>query len=145
MTNLIKSYAIRYLALREHSIHELKVKLLKKNFEGHEIDLIINELLRENLLSEYRFVESYITARSNKGFGPNAIKNELKLKKIDEDLIEKVLSELNLNWSEVIQKVFDKKFSSKIPFEAKEKAKCWRFLQQRGFTSDQINAILKIN
>lgn len=45
------------------------------------------------------------------------------------------------DWRSRIKRVRDKKFGDQPPESAQEKAKQWRFLQYRGFTSEQINSL----
>lgn len=144
MTKSARSVAINFLARREHGVEELKTKLSNKGCPTEEIESVINDLLAENLLSEERFVESYCRSRSNRGFGPIAIKNELRAKKIDESVIEKIMAQMKIDWDDLLENVFQKKYSSVDFQEAKEKASCWRFLSQRGFSSEQISRLLKL-
>ncbi len=143
MSQSIKSAAIRLLARRDHSAAELKNKLQARGFELQNIEEVIAILMADNLLNEYRFAESYCLARSTRGFGPLAIQNELKLKNVDKQIIQKALAELNMNWGGIAKKVLQKKYANSFQFTAQEKAKCWRFLTQRGFAHEHINAVFK--
>lgn len=144
MSKSPRSVAINYLARREHSIGEIRTKLMEKGFTIEDIEPVIERLLAENLLSEERYAESYCRTRSSKGFGPVAIRHELQMKNIDDFIIEKALSSLDIDWTAQLQQVFDKKFSSANHLDLKEKAKCWRYLSYKGYTSDQINSILNL-
>ncbi|OAD20721.1 Regulatory protein RecX, partial [Candidatus Thiomargarita nelsonii] len=64
-----RNSAIGYLSIREHASDELRHKLLKKGFAASVIDKVVIQLQTDNLLSDERFVESYVRIRINKGFG----------------------------------------------------------------------------
>ncbi len=59
-------YSISLLSRREHSIFELKNKLIKKNVPSFIIDKTIEKLLGENYLSNERFIESFIRSKKDK-------------------------------------------------------------------------------
>lgn len=144
MSQSIRVVALNYLARREHSIEELRNKLLLKSFAQEDVDLTLEELIEENLLNEFRFAECYCQSRIARGYGPIAIKHELNQKKVNKEIIDVVLERVNVNWGEVINKVFQKKFSPSAKFDAEKKAKCWRYFLQKGFEADQINTLLKM-
>ena len=143
MKNTARNVALNFLSRREYAVEELRSKLLSKNFPSEEVEAVIERLMLENLLSEERFVESFIRAKCEKGYGPLAIKNELFMRKVSEALIEQTFSQMNITWQENINKVFEKKFSTSDLTDLKEKNRCWRFLSQRGFTPDQIGQLIK--
>jgi regulatory protein len=65
------------LARREHSAHELRQKLEKREFDRDEIELALEVLQQNNLQSDARFTESYVNHRTNAGLGPIKIAHEL--------------------------------------------------------------------
>jgi regulatory protein len=48
------------------------------------------------------------------------------------------LDDAGLEWHSIVREVRSKKFGEGMPVEFKEKAKQMRFLEYRGFTSEQI-------
>ena len=73
----IRSSALDLLASREHTKFELYRKLISKGFESCDVVAIIQELEKQGLQSDERFVENYIIVRSKRGFGPLRIEAEL--------------------------------------------------------------------
>jgi regulatory protein len=130
------------LARREHSIKELQNKLLARDYAQNEIHKALQILTQEGLQSDERFMESFIHARMGRGSGPTKIKAELRLRGVSDTLVEVCLDERNKTWYQVAEEVRKKKFGSSKPTDFKEKAKQSRFLQYRGFTSDQIRYTL---
>jgi regulatory protein len=61
-------------------------------------------------------------------------------KGIDRALLETVVDELEIDWFELAQEAYNKKYSTTpANLEYKEKAKRVRYLMYRGFSYDQIN------
>lgn len=133
--------AMDYLARREHSRQELIRKLSNKDFPLHEIESVLDELERDGLLDEARFAEAYSQSRVNKGFGQIRIRQELRDRGIDGELADRVLAHWSGNWVMLAQQQQQKKFTLQAEDYA-ERARQARFLQQRGFTSEQIWQVL---
>src|SRR5258706_13262537 len=76
----LKARALQWLANREHSRHELRRKLLRIA-EGDEVaaavDALLDQLSAQGHLSDSRFVESRLHARSAR-FGNHRIVLELR-------------------------------------------------------------------
>ena len=134
--------AVLCLAMREHGTEELRGKLLQKGFEEADIDPAMLRLQEHGYLNDGHFCEQYIRARARRGYGPVKIGYELKTRGIASALIEQALTEVDHTWLTQIQQVRIKKFGQSMPDDIKEKAKQYRFLQYRGFTSDQIQTLL---
>ena len=65
----LKSRALRMLVRREHSREELRRKLERVAIEGDDIDSVLDDLATRGWLSDARFAEQAIRARSRR-FGP---------------------------------------------------------------------------
>jgi len=126
------------LARREHSAQELRVKLLVRDYESEEIDLAIERLVDEGLISDARFAEAFITSRVRKGQGPVRIRGELEQRDVADHLIDAGLEAAEVDWIGAAREVRARKYGSEIPTEYKERARQSRFLQYRGFTGEQI-------
>lgn len=137
----IRRAAINLLARREHSQHELREKLARR----FSLDLIaeqISLLVEENLQSDSRFVESFVRSRLAKFQGPSRIRNELKLKGVDEHLFEQLLVEQPVDWLALLDELSHRKYGDQPIENMAEKAKRIRFFQYRGFGFDLINEVL---
>lgn len=129
------------LARREHSEYELTRKLRTRGFTLEDIQPVIAKLVTEGLLSNKRFVENYIHFRRQKGYGPQRIRAELNERGISEDMIEHHLNIADNAWFTCAHKTWQKRFKGNMPSDFKTRAQQMRFLQYRGFTSEQINSI----
>ncbi len=135
--------ALRLLARREHSRFELRKKLIEREIALDIIEPLLTQLVTQGVLSDQRFVENYIRARVNKGYGPVRIAAELNQRGITADLIDELLDPHAELWLEKINSVKHKRFGKIIPKDFNERAKQMRFLQYRGFTIEQIQQIFR--
>ncbi len=80
-----------FLARREHSHYELQQKLAAKFPDADHSVLLsaIERLRQENLQSDERFTEAFIRYRKSRGFGMRHIQQDLKLRGVDDRLLEK--------------------------------------------------------
>lgn len=138
----IRKVAMDLLAMREHGRIELKRKLLRKGAEPQLIDAVLDQLTQDKLLSEERYLESYIRSRANNGYGPLRIQQELLERGLNKIEINQAIEHLGYDWQEKLRNLWGKKFGSP-PKDIKEKAKQGRFLLYRGFNMDMINKLLK--
>jgi regulatory protein len=134
----VKKSGLNLLARREHSQVELRNKLQLRSFPLTLIETALQELSREGWQSDSRFAECYTQMRINRGFGPLRIRYELQQRGIHDELIEACLPSDNEFWLEKIALLCRKKFATKVKNDIKGRAKQQRFLQQRGFTFEQI-------
>ena len=142
MNKAILHKGIDLLSRREHSELELRNKLRLREFQDDEITTVIDYLIENDYLSESRFADSVYRTRVNKGYGKRFIDNELAQKGVNSFDIHTAEQELDINWYHQIEIVYRKRFGDKPITEQKEKAKRIRFLQYRGFSTDEIFTVL---
>lgn len=152
-TRLLNS-AMYVLAQRDHSCYELQQKLQlaeqrRARGEQRDPELYSTELLQavtdyclENgWLNEQRFIELFIKGRSRKGYGPQRIKQELMLKGISRQLADEAMAESDIDWQQEACQIAERKFGLPLPTRWPEKAKVMRYLQSRGFYSEDIQSV----
>ena len=140
LLSLIYNKALDILSRREHSAHELKLKLQKKFDAISEIEKVIVRLENNNLLNDFRFAETYARIRKGKGFGPNKVYYELANKGIKESISNEIISAED-GWTDAALKAFKKKYNDGISEDTKEKLKQKNFLHNRGFTFKEIESV----
>jgi len=90
---LIKESALRILASRLNSSHELKRKLIQKKYSGELIEKVILDLIQFDYLNDEKFAEAYSNELVNrKKYGLARVKIELIKKGIDKKVIINVLN-----------------------------------------------------
>ena len=144
-TRTIRVAAMDYLSRREHATHELFQKLLAKDYDADEISAALQRLTDQDLLSDQRFTEAFIHQRINRGSGPLKIRAELRQKGISDAMIGTFLNERDVLWRESALAVKIRKYGSGFPSDLKEQARQSRFLQSRGFSSEQTRYAMSHN
>jgi regulatory protein len=117
--------------------------LLTRDLESEDVELAIKQLKSEGLQSDSRYTEAFIHDRVNRGYGPRHILQELKQKGIADELSEEYIDERDPDWIDRLKDVRLRKFGEDVPEDYKEQARQSRFLQYRGFSSDQIHRLFK--
>ncbi len=140
----LRAAAMNLLARREHSRQELERKLHGKLApDPVQLGAVLDRLEQDGLLSDSRYAEAFCNARMRVGKGPVRIRAELRERGVVEDLVDCVLRELDVDWVMRAQDVLQKRFGSAVSADQRATAQRMRFLQYRGFTSEQIRAALK--
>ena len=140
---VVRLAAMNLLARREHSTQELRRKLLARKLPQQLVEEALRGLQRDGLLSDRRFVEEYIRARAARGYGPLRILAELQQRGVSEAQIEGSLRIGDSSWGALTERVYRKQFGETMPVDYAERARRARYLHARGFTSGQIQAVLK--
>ena len=138
--------AVGLLSRREHSYHELQHKLERKlKGEGCTSEIVtavLDRLANEGLQSNERFTESYVRSRAMRGRGQMLIRNELQQRGVSDQLIARYLGSQDFDWVQMAAEARRKRFGDLLPEDITERSRQARFLQQRGFTHEQIRAVL---
>jgi len=134
----IRRKALDLLARREHSRRELARKLQVQGFDAQAVDGALAALEAEGLLSDARFAETFVWSRFQRGSGPQKIHAELRERGVDEALIDSHIEALADDWQGLLREVREKRFGRALPDNVRERSRQMRFLQQRGFTAEQI-------
>ena len=135
--------ALRLLVRREHSVQELFHKLKGRQFCTQTVEQVIEVLIEEDALSDRRFTEIYVRNRFEKGFGPVRIRTELRDRGIGDRLVEAALEDYADEWVAQAQRQRCKRFGELIHTEFNERVRQMRFLEQRGFSSEQIRRSMR--
>jgi len=136
----IYNKALDIISRREHSQKELSDKLIKEFNIPELVDSVIHGLLEKDLLNDYRYSESYVVARKRKGFGPKKIGYELVSRGVNENTALEVI-DAEGGWNEAALKAFNKKFKAGIGADFKQQNKQKVFLQNRGFSFQEIDSV----
>jgi len=139
----VRAKALGLLARREHSAGELGRKLEGRGYDSTAVEAVLSSLEQEKLLSDDRFVEEFVAARVRRGSGPMKIREELRGKGVDSGLVEQAMAARKGEWGGMAEEARRKRFGTAPPKDMTERARQGRFLQQRGFTMDDIRKALK--
>lgn len=135
-------YAMKLLGVRPYSEFELCQKLQKKGFTLKEINSALIDCIRYGFLNDELYAKDYANILSARGYGKFVIIRKLREKRLNEELINQAIAQLNDPMSDA-QKSFDFKIrmlqNEKDP--RKHREKLYRFMLNKGFTSDIIRQL----
>lgn len=133
-------YSINLISSREVCVYDLKNKLKKRKIPEPDIEQLVQELTEKKWLNETRYTECFVKEYSRRKKGALWIKNALLKKKIALSVLEiqKIQNDFDLKpGSEEALSLLLRKYPD-FDSDQKNKAKAWRGLASRGFTSDDI-------
>ena len=148
---VLRRAAMDFLAQREHSLHELKTKLIRKfpDLRPTLVLAVLSRLTIEGLQSDERYTESRIRYRLERGFGYHHIRNDLISKGVDPYLVDQMLHPDDDCWLLKARELIEKKMFLKeglphrvLVFAGPEHKKLARFLEARGFSQRDIRVAL---
>jgi len=140
--NKVRKKAMDLLMRREHAMAELQKKLTTRDYDVDIVAKVVEQLADEGLVSDVRFTEAFVRYRCNNGYGPQRIQSELHERGVSEKIQAAYLDVGDSRWFERAAQVRSKRFGDAPPEDFKERARQARFLQYRGFTSEQIREVL---
>lgn len=124
---MAKRQTLHFLSFRLRSVAEVRTFLLKKNHLPEIVQKAIDELLEHKFLDDYVFADWWAESRIKHGWGQVKIKNELKMKGVDTEIINSVIDR---DWGEIIKQSLKNRDRS---------LKTRQWLAGRGFTFGEIN------
>ena len=132
-------YALKLLTYRPRSVHELTVRLQKKQFSEEVVAETIARLIDWDYLNDEKFTDAWIQYRIlNKPMGAIRLKQELREKGVPKEIINAKLEEAFSVNSE-----FD--IARKLANSKLNRSKNWpqvaRMLIRRGFSYDTVEAV----
>jgi regulatory protein len=138
----VRTAGYALLAGRDFSRHELTERLLRKGYGAAVVAEAVTRIAAEGFLREERFAEQFVTQRAGRGHGPLRVRMGLREKGVEPDTIDQALHTTETDWIQAARAARRRKFGAELPADRRERAKQARFLQYRGFSSDQIRAAL---
>jgi regulatory protein len=154
----LKARALRLLSLREYSRKGLAAKLAESEArwarlekqESQEltspkasaldIEIILDDFEARGWLSDERFAEALVRRRSER-YGTRKIEDELKRAGVDSTQSAQLLDTLKETEYQRAYDLWSHKFGV-VAQEQKERARQYRFLASKGFSSDVVSKII---
>ncbi len=137
--------ALRMLARREHSCKELMTKLEQKKYSKEARESTLERCKKEGWISDERFAHEFVRFRFQFCYGPVKIEWELTRRGISDALVLDAMSYYKSKWDESASELFTRRFADLNLDDLKNRSKCIRYMQQRGFTHEQIKKIIREN
>ncbi len=142
--NLAFNFALKYLSFRNRSTKEVYDYLIRKRFIDETINPALKRLVDLKFLNDDNFARVWVESRQKyKGKSKFILRNELKLKGLNNDQIEPVLNDA-MDDFETAKIAYEKKkrILGNLPPEEFKK-KMAGFLQRRGYSWDVVSKLLK--
>jgi regulatory protein len=137
----LRARALRHLARREYTRHELTLKLAPHAESAEEIARVLDDFTQRGWLSEQRAAEQMVHARRSR-YGITRIRRDLEAKGVAAEVVSTTVAALKDGELEAARDVWRRKFKA-LPAGAAERAKQARFLLGRGFSSEVITKLLR--
>ncbi|MBP7546319.1 MAG: regulatory protein RecX [Corallincola sp.] len=134
---------MRLLARRDYSRVELQQRLRQRGYPDIAIEQALSECEQRGWQDDARFAGQFVRNRYQQGYGPLRIAAELRQRGVAAALINALLEDDELDWSEALRRLFQRRCKTAAT-ERKERYKQARALQQRGFDSEQIRQLLDL-
>lgn len=135
--------AVKLLAKRNYSAPEISRLLAKQSDDADQIQGTVDALIAENYLNDARIAEYLAEKAVGKGQGPGRIRQLLRLRTLETDLVENTVNSLDADWFKMAQTIRDKMFEGSGPLDQKQKGKLVRKLQCQGFSMDVVREIVE--
>jgi regulatory protein len=133
----LKARALRHLARREHSRAELARKLAPRAESPEALAQLLDALEAKKQLSNERYAEARAHQLARK-YGAARIRQDLKAKGIDDDIVNRVSAEGEAARAAAI---LARKYRAPATSRT-ERARRTSFLQSRGFSHDTIRRVV---
>ena len=138
----VRTAALALLAGRDFARQELAGRLIRRGYPVSIVESVVERLAAERLQDEGRFAEQLVARQAGRGHGPNRIRMELRERGVPDEEGEQALAASGVDWAASATRERQRRFGASPPREFRERAKQARFLQYRGFSTDQIRAAL---
>lgn len=127
-----------FLSRRDHSVKELKTKLLR-TVDEQSADRAINRYIEAGYLDDERFCRILIEYLINKKYSVMHIKQECFKRGIERSIVDEALAEFEFDSVDTIVQLIENKYSSRLQQE-NGREKVIAALQRKGFSYTDIKS-----
>ncbi len=137
-----KWLALYYLGIKARTEAEIRKKLTEKGANEEICDKTVDFLKEYGYINDEEFARMYLRDACNlKKQGLRRIKTDLRMKGVDPIIIENVIADEELDFSDPLKELVEKKVQGLNLTDPKHKNRLIGFLQRRGYG---INDILRV-
>ena len=140
-----RDYAFLLLKFRLRSRKELYERLKRKKFTEEIIKQTLDFLESKGFIDDSNFAKAWIASRIKRPLGLRRLRQELKIKGINEAIIDTKIGEIKNNYNEadVVRKIAEEKFNKLKGVEPrKAKKRIYDYFMRRGFSPDVVIDII---
>lgn len=140
-----KDYAFLLLKFRLRSEKEIYGRLRKKKFEEKVIKETLAFLKDKRFIDDNYFAKVWIESRIKKPLGLRRLKQELKIKGIDKEIIDSQIEQIKKDYSEedIVTEIAKRRLQKLKGIEPrKAKRRILGYLLRRGFSPDIVMDVI---
>lgn len=140
----VEAAAMRFLGRRDYSSGELRQKLLRKDFDGAVVDLVVDEFVERGWIDDRRFAEQQAAILYRKEWGPLQIVRKLTRHGVYYDMASEVAEELGVKngWAKPCRERMESRYGDPGELDQDGKAKAYRHLTYRGYPPNLVRSLL---
>jgi regulatory protein len=140
-----KNYAFLLLKFRPRSEKEIILRLKRKKFQDQIIKEAVSFLKEKNFIDDQSFARAWVQSRIRRPLGLRRISQELKIKGISQETIDKQIAAAKESYCEesIVAKIAKDRFSKLKTIEPdKARRRIFDYLLRRGFSPDIVRDTL---
>jgi regulatory protein len=140
-----KEHAFLLLKFRLRSRKEIYERLKRKKFTEEIITQTLDFLESKGFIDDTIFAKVWIESRLKRPLGLRRLRQELKIKGINEVIIDSKIKEIKNNYNEadVVREIAEEKFNRLKGIEPrKAKKRIYDYFMRRGFSPDVVIDII---
>ncbi len=134
--------ALKLLNRRDYGVRELCERLVAYGYLRPTADAVVEKLQSEKLVDDARFAEHFVAYHANRGQGPVKIAHRLREAGVTDAEISAAVDASAVEWRQRCADVRRRRFGAKAPATWAERGRQARFLNQRGFSAEQIRTAI---
>jgi len=132
--------ALNLISHRPRSEGEMRDYLRRKDLTDHVITTVVNRLTERGYLDDSDFARRWVaTRRLLKSTSKRRLSQELRQKRVADDIIKSVLEDDETNELEVLRELIERK---RKQLKYQDNLKLMQYLSRQGFSYDDINTAL---
>ncbi len=133
--------ALNLISRRPRSEWELRDYLKRKDYGPESIDVIIEKLKDKGYINDIDFARRWVeNRRLLKATSKRRLRQELKQKRVNDEIIDEVLEQDETNEQEVLKDLIERK---RKQTRYQDDLKLTQYLIRQGFNYDDIKSVMK--
>lgn len=142
IAKLDKAYdrTLNYIAIRRRSEWEVRQYLKRKSYEPEIIEAILSRLSAKGYIDDTVFAKVWVeNRRLLKSTSKRRLQQELRAKRVDDYIIQQVLTEDDTDEREVLKELIAKKRQQS---RYQDNLKLMQYLSRQGYNFDDIKSVM---
>lgn len=139
--------ALRYLAYRPRTAHEVRLKLRQQGFAEDVVAQVMEQLLTRGDLNDTAYAQAYLASRlDRRGDGPQRLRHDLRRHGVQRELVEETIQRLDAEDVLGAARTQARKRWPRLAGDAdpaRRRKKLLDFLRRRGFSYDTAQQVVK--